>query len=263
MIKKSIVFDILLILCIGFFSAQANAGDVENLMFADESACHRSRKYNEKEVISVKDKRLNFYISANGGKIYHDNSETFVNGIKAIGERCLTLVETRCGSIIRNIMAGEIESIQKFDGKIDFQWLSGISLGYHAGENGRIDFEAIYSNASVENGDSSPVFDKSASIFAFLLNFYYNPSIQDTQFAPYIGLGIGPTILRLRKIIGSSQNTMPLNVPWFAYQVKLGVNYPITPEVKALLGYRYFSIPVPIADNISTHNIEIGLIFNF
>ncbi|NSM56622.1 P44/Msp2 family outer membrane protein, partial [Wolbachia endosymbiont of Atemnus politus] len=34
-------------------------------------------------------------------------------------------------------------------------------------------------------------------------------------------------------------------------------------EVKALLGYRYFSIPVPIADDISTHNIEIGLIFNF
>jgi len=56
---------------------------------------------------------------------------------------------------------------------------------------------------------------------------------------------------------------MPLNVPWFAYQVKLGVSYSIIPEVKAFLGYRYFSIPIPVADDISTHNIEIGFMFSF
>lgn len=215
------------------------------------------------EPIKEKSKKLDFYVSANGGKVYHDNSETFVNGIKAIGERVLTLVESHYGFMIKNIVANEIESIRQFDGKIDFQWLSSISLGYYAGENGRVDFETMYSRANIESSNSSLVFDKSASIFAFLLNLYYNPSFQDTQFAPYIGLGIGPTVFRLKRIDGSPQSSMPLNVPWFAYQIKLGINYSIIPEVKTFLGYRYFSVPIPVADDISTHNIEVGLIFNF
>ncbi|MDE5060961.1 MULTISPECIES: outer membrane protein [Wolbachia] len=222
-----------------------------------------SRIADQTEPTKEKSKKLDFYVSANGGKVYHDNSETFVKGIKAIGERVLTLVESHYGFMIKNIVANEIKSIQQFDGKIDFQWLSSISLGYYAGENGRVDFETMYSRANIEGSNSPLVFDKSASIFAFLLNLYYNPSVQDTQFAPYIGLGIGPTVFRLKRINGSSQNSMPLNVPWFAYQIKLGINYSIIPEVKTFLGYRYFSVPIPVADDISTHNIEIGLIFNF
>ncbi|MDX5518097.1 MULTISPECIES: P44/Msp2 family outer membrane protein [unclassified Wolbachia] len=222
-----------------------------------------SRIADQAEPTKEKSKKLDFYVSANGGKVYHDNSEIFVKGIKAIGERVLTLVESHYGFIIKNIVADEIKSIQQFDGKIDFQWFSSMSLGYYAGENGKIDFEAAYSIANIEDSNSPPVFDKSASIFAFLLNFYYNPSVQDTQFAPYIGLGIGPTVFRLKRINGSPQNSMPLNVPWFAYQIKLGVDYSIIPEIKTFLGYRYFSVPIPVADDISTHNIEVGLIFNF
>ncbi|WP_353282820.1 outer membrane protein [Wolbachia endosymbiont (group A) of Pogonocherus hispidulus] len=215
------------------------------------------------QITKEKSKKLDFYVSANGGKIYNDNSKTFVKGIKAIGERVLTLVESHYGFIIKNIVANEIKSIQQFDGKIDFQWLNSISLGYYAGENGKVDFEAMYSRANIENSNSPLVFDKSASIFAFLLNLYYNPSVQDTQFSPYVGLGIGPTVFRLKRINGSPQSSMPLNVPWFAYQIKLGIDYSIIPEVKTFLGYRYFSVPIPVADDISTHNIEVGLIFNF
>ncbi|QKX02744.1 P44/Msp2 family outer membrane protein [Wolbachia endosymbiont of Litomosoides sigmodontis] len=269
MIKKIIFLNILLILYISFFSVYANesySNDeqfMENLMFTGESICYKSRKCNEKEIISVKDKKLDFYISANSGKIYSDNSETLVNGIKAIGERASILIERRYGTIIKNIVADEIESIKKFDGEIDFQWLNSISLGYYAGENGRIDFETMYSKVNIKNSNFPPALDRSASIFSFLLNFYYNPSIQDIQFAPYIGLGIGPMIFRLKKINESPQNSMPLNVPWFAYQVRLGVDYSITTKIKTFFGYRYFSIPIPIADDISTHNIEMGLIFNF
>ncbi len=222
-----------------------------------------SRIADQAEPTKEKSKKLDFYVSANGGKVYHDNSEIFVKGIQEIGKRVLTLVESHYGFIIKNILADEIKSIQQFDGKIDFQWFSSMSLGYYAGENGKIDFEAAYSIANIEDSNSPPVFDKSASIFAFLLNFYYNPSVQDTQFAPYIGLGIGPTVFRLKRINGSPQNSMPLNVPWFAYQIKLGVDYSIIPEIKTFLGYRYFSVPIPVADDISTHNIEVGLIFNF
>lgn len=222
-----------------------------------------SRIADQAEPTKEKSKKLDFYVSANGGKVYHDNSEIFVKGIQEIGKRVLTLVESHYGFIIKNIVADEIKSIQQFDGKIDFQWFSSMSLGYYAGENGKIDFEAAYSIANIEDSNSPPVFDKSASIFAFLLNFYYNPSVQDTQFAPYIGLGIGPTVFRLKRINGSPQSSMPLNVPWFAYQIKLGVDYSIIPEIKTFLGYRYFSVPIPVADDISTHNIEVGLIFNF
>lgn len=222
-----------------------------------------SRIADQAEPTKEKSKKLDFYVSANGGKVYHDNSEIFVKGIQEIGKRVLTLVENHYGFIIKNIVADEIKSIQQFDGKIDFQWFSSMSLGYYAGENGKIDFEAAYSIANIEDSNSPPVFDKSASIFAFLLNFYYNPSVQDTQFAPYIGLGIGPTVFRLKRINGSPQNSMPLSVPWFAYQIKLGVDYSIIPEIKTFLGYRYFSVPIPVADDISTHNIEVGLIFNF
>ncbi|WP_265034595.1 MULTISPECIES: outer membrane protein [unclassified Wolbachia] len=232
-----------------------------------------SRIADQAEPTKEKSKKLDFYVSANGGKIYNDNSETFVNGIKAIGERLINLIDTAnpklsweksLGLVLIKVgLVNEIESIQKFNGKIDFQWLRSVSLGYYAGENGRVDFEAMYSRVNIEDSTSPLVFDKSASIFAFLLNFYYNPSVQDTQFAPYIGLGIGPTVFRLKRINGSPQNSMPLNVPWFAYQIKLGVDYSIIPEVKTFLGYRYFSIPIPVADDISTHNIEVGLIFNF
>ncbi|MGL9757551.1 MAG: P44/Msp2 family outer membrane protein [Wolbachia sp.] len=235
------------------------------LQVADQKnmwSCIIDRADNEQPT-KEKSKKLDFYVSANGGKIYYDNSEIFVKGIKAIGERVLTLVESHYGFIIKNIVAGEIKSIQQFNGKIDFQWLNSVSLGYYDGENGRVDFEAMYSKVNIENGNSPPIFDKSASVFAFLLNFYYNHNIQNTQFAPYIGLGIGPTVFRLKRINGSLQNSMPLNVPWFAYQIKLGVDYSIIPEVKTFLGYRYFSVPIPVADDISTHNIEIGLIFNF
>ncbi len=209
-----------------------------------------------------KSKKLDFYVSANGGKTYYDNSETFVKGIQEIGRRILTLAKSRYGFLV-DIVGDEIKSIKEFNGKIDFQWVNSISLGYYAGENGRVDFEAMYSRANIENSNSPLVFDKSASIFAFLLNLYYNPSFQDTQFAPYISLGIGPTVFRLKRINGSPQSSMPLNVPWFAYQIKLGINYSIILEVKTFLGYRYFSVPIPVADDISTHNIEVGLIFNF
>jgi len=225
------------------------------------------------EPTKEKSKKLDFYVSANGGKIYNDNSETFVKGIKEIGKRFINLINTANPNLslqekvvslfIKAGLVNEIQSIEKFNGKIDFQWLRSISLGYYAGENGRVDFEAMYSTANIKDSNSPPVFEKSASVFAFLLNFYYNSSIQDTQFAPYIGLGIGPTVFRLKKINGSPENSMPLNVPWFAYQIKLGVDYSIIPEVKTFFGYRYFSIPIPIADDISTHNIEVGLMFNF
>ncbi|MCV3769151.1 MAG: P44/Msp2 family outer membrane protein [Wolbachia pipientis] len=268
--KKSVVFNVLLILCTIFFSVQAdhfsdNKQSIDNLIFTKVSAYHESKKkINKKESMSAKDRKLNFYVSANLGKVYSDNSKLFINGIKAIRERVSTLVKkNRYDSIIKNIVADEIKSVRKFNGEINFHWLNSISLGCYASKNYQVAFEATCSKIDIKNDHSSSVFDRSANIFAFLFNIYYSPNIQDIQITPYIALGIGPAVFKLKKINELSQNLMPLNIPWFAYQIKFGVNYLIIPGIKPSFGYRYFSTSIPIAENISTHSIEIGLTLNF
>jgi opacity protein-like surface antigen len=210
-------------------------------------------------------KKLGFYTSISVGRVYSDNSATFIKGIKAIAKKAIGLMESRWGEGAASWIIGNTFDIGKFNDQInvDFQWLVSTSLGYYAAENGRIDFEAMYSRLNIIDNNRKRILDESAGIFTFLLNFYYNPRIKDTQFSPYISLGVGPTIFRLKKINEPNKDLMPLNIPWFAYQVKLGVDYSITPEVKTFLGYRYFNIPVPVADAIATHNIEVGLLFNF
>nr|WP_237342970.1 P44/Msp2 family outer membrane protein [Wolbachia endosymbiont of Folsomia candida] len=214
---------------------------------------------------SQSNKGCGFYASISGGKVYSDSSELFVSGIKAIGDRIINLIKEDhyINIIIKTVATKQFENIKQFNGKVDFQWLGSASLGYYAAENGRVDFEVMYSKVNIKDSNATPIFDKSAGIFTFLLNFYYNPRIQNTKFAPYAGLGIGPTVFRLKKVNEPNKDLMPLNVPWFAYQVKLGVDYSIIPEIKTFLGYRYFSIPIALADDIATHNIEVGLLFNF
>lgn len=52
-------------------------------------------------------KKLDFYVSANGGKIYSDNSEVFVEGIREIGKRILALAEGRYGSFLLDLFLGD------------------------------------------------------------------------------------------------------------------------------------------------------------
>ncbi|GFR19765.1 surface antigen-related protein [Trichonephila clavata] len=113
-------------------------------------------------------------------------------------------------------------------------------LKYQEPENSPIKQPSILQVADQKNmwsriaDQAEPTKEKSKNLI-FMLAL---TCVQDTQFAPYIGLGIGPTVFRLKRINGSPQSSMPLNVPWFAYQIKLGINYSIIPEVKTFLGYR-------------------------
>ncbi len=202
------------------------------------------------------------YASFSGGKTYNDNSETFINGIQAIGDRVLSIIEGNSWSpIIKNILTGEINTISQFDGKIKFQWLGNTSLGCYIGKNGRIDAEIMSYDINIL--DNKYIFDKSASIFAFLLNLSYSPQIKDTKFTPYFSLGIGPTVFRLKRVNKKAKAMMPLNLPWYSYQMKFGIDYSITQDCSVFLGYRYFNIPMPITNNISTHNVEAGIRLHF
>lgn len=210
-------------------------------------------------------KKYGFYTGVGIGKVFSDNSGVFLDGIKEIGKQVNALLAKKDGYlpvIVKMFIDKQITNIGQFSGKISFQWVGEASLGYHAEKNGRFDFEVMYSKINIEDGGSSSVLDKSASIFALLLNLYYSPSIENTKFTPYVGFGIGPTVFRL-KLKVPPQVSMPLNVPWYAYQVKLGVEYAIMPEMDFFVGYRYFSMPIPIAEDITTHSVKFGLRFNF
>ncbi len=205
-------------------------------------------------------KRL--YASFSGGQIYNDNSETFIKGVQAIGDRVLSIMEGNSWSpIIKNILTGELNAISQFDGKIKFQWLVNTSLGCYIGKNGRIDAEIMSYDINIL--DNKYIFDKSASIFAFLFNLSYIPQIKDTKFTPYFSLGIGPTVFRLKRVNKKAKAMMPLNLPWYSYQMKFGIDYSITQDCSIFLGYRYFNIPMPITNHISTHNIETGIRLHF
>ncbi|MDN5247899.1 MAG: outer membrane beta-barrel protein [Wolbachia endosymbiont of Tyrophagus putrescentiae] len=208
--------------------------------------------------------KYGFYTGISGGKVFFDNSEIFIDGIKTIGEKIKNLVEedSYFSAFVKKFIVEQIDDINQFKGKVNFKWLGSTHLGYHVRENGRFDCEIMYSQINIEN-NGTPVFDKSASILGFLLNLYYNPRIKDTKFAPYVGLGIGPTVFRLKRVSKPPLGPMPLNVPWFAYQAKLGVDYSIIPGTDIFFGYRYFSMPIPIVDDIAAHNLEVGLRFNF
>ncbi|WCR54351.1 MAG: hypothetical protein PG981_001373 [Wolbachia endosymbiont of Ctenocephalides orientis wCori] len=93
-----------------------------------------------------------------------------------------------------------------------------------------------------------------------MFNLYYNPTIKNIPFAPYVGIGVGPVNF---KFASKLKDNININLPWIAYQEKLGIAYFLIPECKISLGYRCFNIPVPVVDSITTHNVEVGLIFNF
>ncbi len=220
-------------------------------------------------VISQKDnshKVYSFYTGINFGKVYFDNSDIFIEGIGTIGDMVLSFMSEN-NPLIQQLITPRLKEmiakIKTLRDEINFQWLGSTYLGYHPRKNGRIDFEIMYSQIDIQNTNKPSLFDKKASTFTLLLNFYYEPCIKNTKFIPYFGLGVGPTLFRLKMVNGSAEELMPLNLPWFAYQAKFGIERQIIEEVNISLGYRYFSIPIPIADDISTHSLEIGLRFSF
>jgi opacity protein-like surface antigen len=176
----------------------------------------------------------------------------------------MNVITTEIANIAKNLYSShgnEIDAmhtkINPFkDSTIDFQWLGSAALGYHVGGNGRVELEAINSGMEIKKESKA---DK-ASLWAIMFNLYYSPTIKNTPFAPYVGIGVGPVNFRFASQLKDKTN---INLPWFAYQAKLGIAYSFIPELKISLGYRYVNTPLFIVDSVATHNAEVGLIFNF
>ncbi|WFW29676.1 MAG: P44/Msp2 family outer membrane protein [Wolbachia endosymbiont of Menacanthus eurysternus] len=267
---KGFIVKLIILYISTFFIYVVGASNIRDQIFIDGFIRHELRKCDEKKVTPLEDNREpNFYISTNFSRIYSDNLELFMSSVRVIGEKILILIKGgHCAPVIKNVIEDGIRNIDKFNDKVDFHWINSLSLGYYTTaliKNSWIDFENVYFWIDTNKGDNSIVaFDRSIRIFAFLLNFYYNPNIIDLRFTPYIGFGIGSTVFDFERISPKFSNLIPLNIAWFIYQFRLGVNYSIVPSrVKTFLSYRYLSIPIPVLHSISIHNVEVGLVFDF
>lgn len=207
--------------------------------------------------LTGEEKKRDFYFSVSGGKTHSSNPNAVVSDMNVITEEIVTIAKI----VYENRADNEINAIHiKINpfknSTIDFQRFGSAALGYHVGGNGKIEFEAINSNMEIAKTSDT----KEASLWAIMFNLYYNPTIKNIPFAPYVGIGVGPVNFKFASELKGNVN---INLPWFAYQAKLGIAYSFIPELKISIGYRCFNIPVPIADSVTTHNVEVGLIFNF
>lgn len=152
----------------------------------------------------------------------------------------------------------------------------GGAFGYKM-DDIRVDVEGLYSQLS-KNDVTGATFTRTDTIadsltaFSGLVNVYYDVAIEDMPITPYIGVGVGAAYIStpLKTAVNDQNSKFG-----FAGQVKAGVSYDVTPEVKLYAGARYFGSFGAHFDKdattdkgelkvlYSTVGAEAGVAFNF
>jgi len=149
----------------------------------------------------------------------------------------------------------------------------------------RAEVEGSYRRASVESASGFGLTAQGAgnvSALSAMGNLYLEPSFGLGSLRPYIGGGAGLSRFRARNVgavglpVGGPQTsigTISGSKTVFAYQAMAGLSGPVSKNVIASFGYRYFATPgtnidTPIAGRVRvrglrTHGIEAGLRFAF
>lgn len=153
-------------------------------------------------------------------------------------------------------------------------WGAGASLGYKpAGSDSfldmmRFEIEYAYSATDIDTIGGVTATDD-VTVDAYMFNAFVD-FVNDTQFTPYIGAGIGwANVETSVPALGFDDSD-----DVFAYQGRLGVSYEPTtmPNVAFSLGYRFFgtadteySSPVigPVETEYNSHSAELGARFSF
>lgn len=116
----------------------------------------------------------------------------------------------------------------------------GGAFGYKM-DDIRVDVEGVYSQLS-KNNVTGAAFNPdtvadSLTAISGLVNVYYDIAIEDMPITPYIGVGVGAARISTPLKTAVDSQTYKFG---FAGQVKAGVSYDVTPEVKLYAGARYF-----------------------
>ncbi len=117
----------------------------------------------------------------------------------------------------------------------------GGAFGYKM-DDIRVDVEGVYSYLN-KNDVKDVVFTPADTIansltaISGLVNVYYDVAIEDMPITPYVGVGVGAAYVStpLKTAINNQNSKFG-----FAGQVKAGVSYDVTPEIKLYAGARYF-----------------------
>lgn len=154
----------------------------------------------------------------------------------------------------------------------DTGYTAGAAIGYGFSDrqrygaglwnNIRIEAELAYNESDIDNGSSNA----ELSMQNYMLNVYYDFDT-GTKWRPFIGGGIGAADVEAE---GASLQDDDDTV--FAYQVRAGVAYQLTPMISATLGYRFLDTEDPEFRSASgaqfdtetrSHTVEVGIRFNF
>ncbi len=152
----------------------------------------------------------------------------------------------------------------------------GGAFGYKM-DDIRVDVEGVYSQLDKNDVDGAAfnpdTVAGSLTAISGLVNVYYDIAIEDMPITPYIGGGVGAAYIStpLKEAVNGQKNKFG-----FAGQVKAGVSYDVTPEVKLYAGARYFGSYGANFDKsggekdkgghkvfYSTVGAEAGVAFNF
>lgn len=152
----------------------------------------------------------------------------------------------------------------------------GGAFGYKM-DDIRVDVEGVYSYLNkndVADAKFTPdTVADSLTAISGLVNVYYDVAIEDMPITPYVGIGVGAAGISTPLNTAVNGQTYKFG---FAGQVKAGVSYDVTPEVKLYAGARYFGSYGANFDKssgdkgkgghtvlYSTVGAEAGVAFNF
>jgi OmpA-OmpF porin, OOP family len=152
----------------------------------------------------------------------------------------------------------------------------GFSAGYRFNEM-RAEFQAGYQGADIDSirQIDTPVHSGNSNhlnAWDFMVNGYYDFKTEWVA-EPFIGLGIGASIVDTKIKITTNDRLIEKSQTAFSYQGILGARYPVTDDVDLSIEYRYFSVSrFTVKDNVSDsewkinydrHHVMLGLNYAF
>lgn len=137
----------------------------------------------------------------------------------------------------------------------------GIEAGYRL-EDIRVGVEGVYSQLN-KNAPSGATFNpttiaENLTAMSGLVNVYYDLAIEDMSVTPYVGIGVGAAYLNNPSGLTDVKDQKSFG---FAGQVKAGISYDITPEIKVHAGGRYFGSYGAKFDKTNANDKEISKVF--
>jgi opacity protein-like surface antigen len=157
----------------------------------------------------------------------------------------------------------KIENGESVDVSLKSSWAIGAKLGYIFPQAKWLAAELEYFYLAKQDVDESGIDGdfSTNNVMANLLVRYPEGKIH-----PYAGIGIGWSWATLKAT--STSGSIDESANAFAWQILAGVNFEITPEWSADLGYRYFSSKYemgPDNEDVTTknHMIVLGINYHF